>query len=95
LCVAEHAEAKGVCVSLLRDEAVLRDISKAGHRVNTAVHHIDFSSTEFRRFDSYCYRCSGGAARDRQVKLSCSRRSVAFARNARASLHSTHLKRRV
>ena len=80
LRVGEHTEAKGVCVSLLRDEAVLRDICKAGHGVSTAVHHIDFFSTEFRRFDPCCCRCSGAAAAcDRQVTLSCSRRSVAFA----------------
>jgi hypothetical protein len=94
--VAEYAESKSVCISLLRNETVLRDVWKAEHRDSTAVYYIDFFSTEFRRFRTYFFRCSGGAAApDRQITLSCSRRSVAFAQNARASLHSTHLTRRV
>jgi hypothetical protein len=43
--LGERAESKGVCVSLLRNKAVLRDIGKAGHRVSTAIHYIEFSST--------------------------------------------------
>jgi hypothetical protein len=94
--IVERAERKGVCISLLRNETVLRDVWKAEHRDGAAVYYIDFFSTEFHRFRTCCFRCSGGAAvRDRQTALSCSRRSVAFARNARASLHSTHLTRGV
>jgi len=79
LRVGEHAEAKSVCVSLLRDKAVLRDIRKAGHRIVTAIRYFDFFSTEFRRFDACCCRCSGDTASDRWVRLSCSQRSVALA----------------
>ena len=60
--VIERAETKGVRISLLRNEAVLRDISKAGQRVNTAVHRIDFFSTGFRRLDSRSCRYSRYAA---------------------------------
>jgi hypothetical protein len=78
--VAEYAESKSVCISLLRNETVLRGVWKAERRVSTAVCCIDFFSTELRRFHTCCFRCSGGAAaRDRQVTLACSRRSVAFA----------------
>ena len=94
--VTERAEPKDVRISLLRKETVLRDTWKAEHRFSTAVHYIDFFSTEFRRFGSCCFRYSGGAAaRDRQVTFSQGRRSLAFSRNARASLHSPHLIRRV
>jgi len=48
--VAERAESKGVCISLLRNEAVLRDICKAGRRISTAIRYVDLSSTEFCRF---------------------------------------------
>jgi hypothetical protein len=50
--IAERAEPKGVCISMLRNEAVLRDIWETEHGASTAVHDIDFSSTEFRRFRS-------------------------------------------
>jgi len=60
-----RAESKGVCISLLRNEAVLCDIRKAGHRITTAGQYIKFFSTEFRRFDPCCCRCSSGAACNR------------------------------
>jgi hypothetical protein len=76
---AERAEPKGMCISMLRNEGLLRDIWKAG-RVSTAVRYIDLSSTEFSRFHACRFRYSGGvAACDREVTSSCSRRSVAFA----------------
>jgi hypothetical protein len=95
LRIAERAESKGVRIALLRNQAVLRDIQKAGYRVNTTVYCIDFCSTEFYRLHRCCCRCSCNAACNQQVTFSGSRRSVAFARNARVSLHSTHLTRRV
>jgi hypothetical protein len=48
--VAERAQSKGVCISLLRNKAVLRDICKTGRGISTAVRYIDLSSTEFCRF---------------------------------------------
>jgi hypothetical protein len=78
--VAERAEPKGVCISLLRNEAMLRDIWKAEDRSGTAVHCIDLFSTKFRRFHACRFRYSSGAAvRDRQVSFPPGRRSLAFA----------------
>ena len=78
--VAERAEPKGVCISMLRNKAVLRDIWKAQHRVSTALHYIDVSSTGLRRFGTRCCgysnRAGGG---DRQVTVCYCGRSLAFA----------------
>jgi len=78
--IAERAEPKGVCISVLRNEAMLRDVWETEHRVSTAVRYIDVFSTKLRRFRTCRFRCSSGAAaRDRQVTLCDIRRSVAFA----------------
>jgi hypothetical protein len=69
-----------VCISLLRNEAVLCDIRKAGHRVSAAVRCINFFSTEFHRFYACHFTCSSDAAAcDREVALSGGRRLLAFA----------------
>jgi hypothetical protein len=49
-------------ISLLPDQAMLRDIRKGEQRVSAAVHDIDISSTEFRRFSACCFKCSTVAA---------------------------------
>jgi hypothetical protein len=78
--VAERVEPKGVCISVLRNEAMLCDVWEAEDRVSTAVRYIDVFSTKLRRFRTCRFRCSGGtAARDRQITLFDIRRSVAFA----------------
>jgi hypothetical protein len=60
--VAEWSKPKGVCISLLRNEAMLRDIWKAQHRISAALRNIDFFSTEFCRFHVCSFKCSASAA---------------------------------
>ena len=71
--IAQRVESKSVLISMLRNQALLRDIWEAEHGVITAIQYINFFSTEFRRFDACCLRRSGGAAAcARQVTFSCS-----------------------
>ena len=88
----KFTEPKSMRVGMLCEKAVLRNIAEACGRSGAAILHNQLASKKLCRSQSSCYGWKGPATARARDFLSFFRRAfVAFARNARLSLHSSHL----
>ena len=90
----KFAERKSMRIGVLCEKTVLRNISEARRRSWAAILHNQLASKRLCRSESSCEK-GPTTAIGRHFLFFFRRAFVAFARNARPSLYSTHLIGRV